>query len=66
MPDTKEWYTIQELTEMFGVSYSKLRGTVDTLANIKAIVTRPKPGDNRTQEISKESLDTIKKAAGLG
>jgi hypothetical protein len=53
------------LVDLFKVSYSKIRGTVDALANINAIRTRPKPGDNRTTEIHKDSLDTIKQAARL-
>ena len=61
----KEWYTIQELAEEWGISYSKLRAAVDALSNISAIKTRPRPGDNRTQEINKDSLDTLRRAAGL-
>ena len=66
MDTTKDWYTIQELAEMLGVSYSKLRGEISALANVGVITTRPKPGDNKTQEISKESLPTIRKATGVG
>ena len=66
MANTKEWYTIQELADMFGVSYSKLRAEINALANIKAINTRNQPGNNKIQEIHQDSIPTVKKAAGLG
>jgi predicted methyltransferase len=62
----KEWYTIQELIEMFGVSYSKLRTEINALVNIEAIKTRPRPGDNKVLEIHKDSIAIVRKATGLG
>ena len=62
---TKDWYTIQELADMLHVSYSKLRSEINALTNLGIITTRPKPGDNKTQEINKDSIPTIRKAAGV-
>ena len=61
----QEWYTIQELADTWGISYSKLRAAVDAASNLGAIRVRPRPGDNRVQEIHKDSLDKLKQAAGL-
>jgi predicted DNA-binding transcriptional regulator YafY len=60
----KEWYTIQELADMFGVSYSKLRGEINALSNINAIKVRSQPGNQKVQEISKDSIATVKQATG--
>jgi DNA-binding GntR family transcriptional regulator len=59
MPE-KEWFTMQELAEMFGVSYYKIRQVVATLSNTGAIVTRENPADNRILEIQKDSIDKIR------
>jgi DNA-binding FadR family transcriptional regulator len=64
MPEEKEWYTIQELAAMFGVSYSKLRGEINALANINVIKVRSQPGNQKVQEIHKDSIPLIKQATG--
>lgn len=65
MTDTdQEWYTIQELATMFGVSYAKLRAEINALANIDAIVTRPQPGNNKVQQIHRNSISIVRKATG--
>jgi predicted transcriptional regulator len=61
----QEWFTIQELAEQWKISYSKLRAAVDAASNLGAIKIRPRPGDNRIQEIHRDSLEKLKQAAGL-
>ena len=63
MADTnKEWYTIQELVDMFNVNYSKVRASVFALRNTKAITARDNPRDARIVEIHKDSVEQVRLA----
>ena len=59
----KEWYTIEELSDKFGVSYQKVRGAVQVLSKTNQIKTRNKPEDNRITEIHRDSIALVEQAA---
>lgn len=59
----QEWYTLDELATMFGVSYSKVRTAVQVLSKTKQITTRDRPGDNRILEVHKDSIELIRQAS---
>lgn len=64
-PD-KEWFTLQELVEMWGIGYNKVRSAVFTLRNLGQIRVRENPQDTRITEVYRDSLATIKQGVGLG
>jgi DNA-binding FadR family transcriptional regulator len=59
----QEWYTIQELADMFGVSYGKVRGAVSALALTGAITARDKPEDRRIVQVHKDSISKVRQAS---
>ncbi len=61
LPD-KEWYTMEELANIWDTNYSRVQRAVFTLVNLGNIKTRRSPQDSRATEIHKESLDLVKRA----
>jgi len=59
----QEWYTLDELKDMFGVPYSRIQRAVQVLAKVDQIRTRDRPGDNRVLEVHKDSIDLVRRAA---
>ncbi|MBA3822638.1 MAG: hypothetical protein H0X24_01890 [Ktedonobacterales bacterium] len=60
----KEWYTIQELVELFGSTYAKVRSAVFNFKNTGDITARDNPRDARIVEIHRDSIQKIKQAVG--
>lgn len=60
----KEWYTLQELVEMFKLPYPRIRAAVFALRNAGTIKWRDNPTDARVLEIHKDSISSVKAAAG--
>ena len=60
MAEQQEWYTIQEMADLFVVSYTKVRNAVATLVNIKAITSRENPQDNRIIQVHRDSLSKVR------
>lgn len=60
----KEWYTLQDLVEMFGLPYHRIRAAVFALRNAGTIKWRDNPTDARVLEVHKDSVNAVKAAAG--
>ena len=63
--EDKEWYTLNDLVEMTGMQYSKIRSTVYVLRNSGAITVRDNPFDSRILEVQKDSVPVITKTLRL-
>ncbi len=58
----KDWYELDELATMWSLPVARIRSIVAALEPIGAITTRDRPGDRRYKQVSKESLDTLRKS----
>jgi len=59
----QEWFTLQDLVNLLGVPYAKVRGAVFFLRNQGQIVVRDNPLDTRVLEVHRDSIPAIRSAA---
>lgn len=59
----QEWYTLQELADMWKLTYAKVRAVAAALAMTKAIITREKPEDRRTLQVHRDSIALVRQGA---
>lgn len=62
MPDSQGWYTMQEIADLLGVHYSRVRNAVATLTKLGSINTRANPLDNRVIQIHPDDVEKIRRA----
>ncbi len=65
MPDNEDWYDLRELAVMWGVDVVRVRSAVSFLEPTGIIKTRDKPGDRRAKQVSKDSIETVRKSIGV-
>ena len=65
MPE-QEYYTQEELQELFGVTYYKIKEAVDKLSDAKEIVVETRNIDRRKKFIHRKYLPKFRAYFGLG
>lgn len=58
----KDWYSLQEVADLFGVPLYRVRAAVATLRATNAVVARDRPTDRRVLEVQKESIPVLRQA----
>ncbi len=58
----KEWYTYQEIAELYGADMDRLYNVVSLLRRMRLAKTTPNPANERQKLIHVSSLDAIKQA----
>jgi hypothetical protein len=58
----KEWYELAELATEWQVTVERVRVAVSNLESARVIEVRGRPGDKRYKQVSKASLDTLRRA----
>ena len=57
----KEWYELAELATLWQVPLARVRTVVSNLESAGVIQVRDRPGDKRYKQVSKDSLNTLRK-----
>ena len=60
--ENKEWYTMDELAEMWGVAVSRVQNFVRVLSRAGTIQVRNKPSDMKYKEVNRNSLEVLRRA----